>query len=126
MSSTITSSSELQTQFLNLLVTQLKNQDPTDPMDSSAMTSELAQFSELEQLENLSSQFSDVLTTTQESYANSLVGKTVTYPVTDDDGNTTYSSGVVNAVDMEDTSSISLLVGDSNTTVALSDVLAVQ
>ncbi|MGA2677978.1 MAG: flagellar hook capping FlgD N-terminal domain-containing protein [Sedimentisphaerales bacterium] len=128
--SSIASSSSLQSQFLNLLVTQLKNQDPTDPMDSNAMTAELAQFSQLEQLENLSSQFSQVLSTTQESYANSLVGKTVTYNVTASDGTTSYASGTVNAVDMQDSSAVQLIVGDSstntNTTIALSDVLAVQ
>lgn len=124
--SSIASASSLQSQFLNLLITQLKNQDPTNPMDSNQMTAELAQFSQLEQLENLSSQFSDVLSTTQKSYANSLVGKTVTYSVTDSSGNSSYASGVVNAVNMKDSSSISLLVGDSETSVALSDVLAVQ
>ena len=122
----ITSSSALQSQFLNLLVTQLKNQDPTNPMDSNQMTAQLAQFSQLEQLENLSTQFSDVLSTTQKSYANSLVGKTVTYSVTASDGTTSYTSGTVNAVDMQDSSTIKLIVGDSETSVALSDVLAVQ
>jgi FlgD Tudor-like domain len=67
-----------------------------------------------------------VLSTTQKSYANSLVGKTVTYSVTDSSGNSSYASGTVNAVDMKDSSSINLLVGDSETSVALSDVLAVQ
>ena len=36
--------------FLQLLVTQLKNQDPTQPMDGTAFLGELAQFSQLEQL----------------------------------------------------------------------------
>lgn len=35
--------------FLNLLVTQLKNQDPLDPMDSSEFTSQLVQFASVEQ-----------------------------------------------------------------------------
>lgn len=35
--------------FLNLLVTQLKNQDPLKPMDSTSFVAELAQFSQLEQ-----------------------------------------------------------------------------
>jgi flagellar hook assembly protein FlgD len=126
----ITSASALQSQFLNLLVTQLKNQDPTSPMDSTQMTAQLAQFSQLEQMENLSSQFSSVLSTAQKSYANSLVGKTVTYNVTDSSGNSSYVSGIVSAVDMQDSSKINLIVGNTNTntktTVALDDVLAVQ
>jgi flagellar basal-body rod modification protein FlgD len=40
--------------FLNLLVTQLKNQDPLKPMDSSSFVAELAQFSQLEQSSNQS------------------------------------------------------------------------
>jgi flagellar basal-body rod modification protein FlgD len=40
--------------FLNLLVTQLKNQDPLKPMDSSSFVAELAQFSQLEQSANQS------------------------------------------------------------------------
>ena len=67
-----------------------------------------------------------MLSTTEKSYANSLVGKTVTYSVTGSDGSTSYANGTVNAVNMKDSNSISLLVGDSETTVALSDVLAVQ
>ena len=44
-------------EFLRLLTTQLSAQDPLDPMDSTAMVSQLAQFSALEQMENLNSQF---------------------------------------------------------------------
>lgn len=40
--------------FLNLLVAQLKNQDPLKPMDSSSFVAELAQFSQLEQSTNQS------------------------------------------------------------------------
>lgn len=43
-------------QFLELLVTQLQNQDPLDPMDSTEYISQLAQFSSLEQLQNINSQ----------------------------------------------------------------------
>ena len=42
------------TDFLNLLVAQLKNQDPLKPMDSSSFVAELAQFSQLEQSANQS------------------------------------------------------------------------
>jgi len=50
--STASSDSSLadKTTFLQLLVAQIKNQDPTQPMDSTAFLSQLAQFSQLEQL----------------------------------------------------------------------------
>ncbi len=39
--------------FLNLLVTQMQHQDPTQPMDNSAFIAQLAQFSSLEQLQQM-------------------------------------------------------------------------
>jgi flagellar basal-body rod modification protein FlgD len=39
--------------FLQLLVTQLKNQDPLSPQDNSAFLAQLAQFSSLEQLQQI-------------------------------------------------------------------------
>ena len=54
--SSITSSKDSalgQDDFMNLLVAQLQNQDPLNPMDSTAFTSQLAEFSSLEQLSNV-------------------------------------------------------------------------
>ena len=45
--------------FLQLLVTQMSNQDPLEPMDNSAMMAQLAQFSALEQMQNLNDQFTN-------------------------------------------------------------------
>ena len=39
--------------FLQLLVTQIKNQDPLNPTDSTQFVTQLAQFSELEQMTNM-------------------------------------------------------------------------
>lgn len=44
-------------EFLELLVTQMKSQDPLEPMDNTAMIAELAQFSALEQMQNLNTKF---------------------------------------------------------------------
>lgn len=43
--------------FLQLLVTQMQNQDPMEPVDNSEMIAQLAQFSALEQMENLNDSF---------------------------------------------------------------------
>lgn len=40
--------------FLTMLLTQLQNQDPTSPMENTDMAAQLAQFSQLEQLTNMS------------------------------------------------------------------------
>lgn len=48
-------SAELDKQgFLKILMTQLQSQDPTDPMDSQAMVSQMTQLSSMEQLMNMS------------------------------------------------------------------------
>lgn len=45
--------------FLNLLVTQLKNQDPLNPSDPTEFTAQLAQYSSLEQLYNINERMKD-------------------------------------------------------------------
>ena len=66
--------------FLNLLVTQLKYQDPLNPMDSASFTAQLAQFSSLEQLENINTNIESLIdyqTGSNNSQAISFIGKTV-------------------------------------------------
>jgi flagellar basal-body rod modification protein FlgD len=73
------SSSELRDNYLKLLLTQLQNQNPLDPMDNSQMTAQLTQLSELEQLEQMGTSFDRVLTATQLQHATSLMGKEITW-----------------------------------------------
>jgi flagellar basal-body rod modification protein FlgD len=49
-SSPLTSTAPSESVFLNLLVSQIQNQDPLNPTDSTQFVSQLAQFSELEQV----------------------------------------------------------------------------
>jgi flagellar basal-body rod modification protein FlgD len=79
----ITSASNIQMDFMKLLVTQMQNQNPLEPMDNSDMASQLAQFSQLQQLESMSSSFAKALKTAERNYANSLLGKNVTFYSTD-------------------------------------------
>jgi flagellar basal-body rod modification protein FlgD len=67
--------------FLQLLVTQLQNQDPLQPMDNTEFVAQLAQFSSLEQLTSVNDQLSSVqlgLISSSNLQAAGLVGKEVT------------------------------------------------
>ena len=67
--------------FLNLLVTQLQNQDPLNPTDQTEFTAQLAQFSSLEQLSNINTnleQLQNFQASTNNSQAVSLLGKEIT------------------------------------------------
>jgi len=77
--SSITSASDIQMDYMKLLITQLQNQNPLEPLDNNEMATQLAQFSQLQQLETMNDSFSEVLIATQRNYANSLLGKTVTF-----------------------------------------------
>ncbi len=77
--------------FLQLLVTQMQNQDPLQPTDNTEYMSQLAQFSSLEAMNNISSQAS----VTQ---AMSLTGSYVIMNTTDAAGNINQISGLVDFV----------------------------
>jgi flagellar basal-body rod modification protein FlgD len=67
--------------FLNLLMTQLKNQDPSSPMDANSFTTELVQFSGVEQQINTNSSLTTLIQLTQAAdvtQASAVVGKQVT------------------------------------------------
>lgn len=63
--------------FLKILLTQLTNQDPTKPMEDKEFIAQMAQFSSLEQMKNLTSGFSELTGMFNASQAFSLVGKQV-------------------------------------------------
>ncbi|MBR3602357.1 MAG: flagellar hook capping protein [Lachnospiraceae bacterium] len=77
--------------FLQLLVAQMKYQDPLEPTSNTEYISQLATFSELEEMQNLTSGM-----TLQR--ASSLVGQYVFMKVTDSSGNTTFPEGTVDYV----------------------------
>jgi len=64
--------------FLRLLMTQLKNQDPTSPLDTNQFTSQLVQFSSVEQQINANANLKQLIQLTQGAQvlqASSVVGK---------------------------------------------------
>jgi flagellar basal-body rod modification protein FlgD len=66
--------------FLGMLMTQLQNQDPTSPLDTNQFTSELVQFSGVEQQINTNSALTQLIALTQSGQllqSSSLIGRTV-------------------------------------------------
>jgi flagellar basal-body rod modification protein FlgD len=63
--------------FLKILITQLSHQDPTQPMDDKAFIAQMAQFSGLEQMTNMSEGLAKVATLVAKSQAVGLLGNAV-------------------------------------------------
>lgn len=64
--------------FLQLLVAELGNQDPTQPMDSTAYVSQLATFSQVEQSLQTNTKLDSVISSNELILAESLIGNTIT------------------------------------------------
>jgi flagellar basal-body rod modification protein FlgD len=90
--------------FLQLLVAEMKYQDPLQPTANTEYIAQLATFSQLEATTNLGNTF-------ESNMANDLVGKEVILAVTDATGNTNYVHGKVDYV-MYENGETYLSVGD--------------
>ncbi len=81
-----------QQDFLQILLTQLTQQDPLKPMDNTEFVAQLAQFSQLEQTQELSDTVTNSLSTQTDSQAIGLLGTTVSI-------SSLNASGKVTAID---------------------------
>jgi flagellar basal-body rod modification protein FlgD len=64
--------------FLKLLVAEMKNQDPTNPMDSTQYVAQLAAFSQVEQSVQINTKLDQLLQSSALAQADALIGRTVT------------------------------------------------
>ena len=104
--------------FLQLMVAQLRYQDPMNPADSSEFLSQNAQFTALEKMQAVADQTAMVLQATTAFGASSLVGRDVSYTLADG----TQGTGAVHGVSFGATGPV-LDVGGVD--VPLASVLAV-
>ena len=105
-----------QSDFLQLMTAQLKNQDPFSPVDNTQMVAQMAQFSSvagISQMNTTLTQIADKLGATSASDALSYVGKTVLAP-----GNVAYgrtSGGIAGAVQLgDDATDVTVAISDAN------------
>ncbi|MCG2798583.1 MAG: flagellar hook capping protein [Cellulomonas sp.] len=105
--------------FMALLIAQLKYQDPSDPMDTTAMMEQTSTLSMVEQLTAMASDSAESFGLQQRMAAAQLVGQTVSW-IDSTSGET--GTGVVSSVSYTSSGS-TLTVGTS--TVALSSVTSV-
>ncbi len=112
---TVTAKDELgQEAFLELMVTQLKNQDPLNPMENGEFLSQIAQFGTVSGIDELNSSFdglSSSISSDQGLQAANLVGRTVVVPA---DAAVLAAGGMVQG-------EISLPASTSNLSVTITD-----
>jgi flagellar basal-body rod modification protein FlgD len=103
------------TAFLKLLIAELKNQDPTKPMDSTQMVAQLSSFSQVEQATAANAKLGSILDALTAGQAAGLLGRTIS---TAD----STQSGVVEAVRVSEKGAIAVLA-DGTEVLVTSGVL---
>lgn len=110
--------------YMKLLVTELQNQNPLEPLDNNQMASQLAQFSQLQQLESMDSNFANILAVSERAYANTLIGKEVSFMAKTQTGEKERTTGTVDEAIADNDGKIILAVG--NQTIPLEDIMSVR
>lgn len=114
------SAANIRADYMNLLITQLQNQNPLEPMDNNQMSAQLTQLSQLEQLEEMKGSFEDLLSAEQNSQTYSLIGKVIGFFP---EGGMDAVAGTVQGVEIAGDQA-KLVVGEYR--VAMEDVLAIS
>ncbi len=105
-----------ESQFLTLLVEQLQNQDPLNPVNSTDFATQLTQFSTLDGITQLNQNISSLLLLQNLSQGADLIGKTVSYAV---NGSSNLQQGTVSSVQVNN-GQLQLTIGSN--TVGLDQV----
>lgn len=96
--------------FLKLLIAEMKNQDPTKPMDSTEYVAQLATFSQVAQTVQTNSKLDQLLQTSALAQAGNIIG----HSITSADGNTT---GTVSSVRLTSDGLIAILENGQEVTM---------
>lgn len=103
--------------FLQLLVAQLKYQDPANPTDANQLMNTTAQLTLVDKINELVTLQQGQTTMQRAALAGSLVGKEATYTTTDATGKATTATGVIDAVKLSGTDLV-LRIGSRDVAIA--------
>jgi flagellar basal-body rod modification protein FlgD len=110
-----------QADFLQLLVTELQNQDPLDPVDNKDFIADMAQFSSLEQMTTMNTNFQSLLTQQSLCQLNFAVNL-VSHNIVATDANGNQVTGMVSNIDYS-AGNTSVMV--NNTSIPLSNIIQI-
>lgn len=99
--------------FMQLLLAELKNQNPLEPLSDTDMMAQMTQLNSLSELKTISAQMSNMVVSNEFIYATSLIGKSVTANV----GNDETLKGVVTGITQEN-GVVMLQLGDKEVTIS--------
>lgn len=108
-------------QFLQILVTQLRNQDPLQPMQDNQFIAQMAQFSSLEQMMNMSNEMSALRQSA--GMVAALIGKTISWMDSTETGNIVNASGIVDSIVWRDGLQYAKV---QNKEVLITDILSIS
>ncbi|MFX3632919.1 MAG: flagellar hook capping FlgD N-terminal domain-containing protein [Candidatus Pristimantibacillus sp.] len=108
--------------FLKILVTQLQNQDPMEPLQDREFIAQMAQFTSVEQLMNMSTQLG--LIRQNLGSASSLIGKAVEWFEYDDAGTSHIKTDIVQSIVLS--SGAQYVKFSDDTMLLLDDVVSIS
>src|SRR6056297_3192169 len=110
--------------FFKLLITQLQNQDPLKPMEDKEFIAQMAQFSSLEQMNNMNENMNKFMDVQKINKNSALIGKTVEKEVTEND-KTNKVKGEVVKVSFEEGNTYAHLDNENNDKINVDDITAI-
>ena len=106
--------------FFKLLITQLQNQDPLKPMEDKEFIAQMAQFSSLEQMNNMNQNFNKLMDVQRINQNSSLIGKTV-----EKEGSKETIKGQVVKISFAEDKAYAHLDDDNNSKINVDNITAV-
>jgi flagellar basal-body rod modification protein FlgD len=110
--------------FFKLLITQLQNQDPLKPMEDKEFIAQMAQFSSLEQMNNMNQNLKQMIDVQRVNQNSSLIGKTVERQSVEDD-ETNLIKGEVEKISFEDGKTFAHLNNENNDIINVDNITAI-